>query len=255
MRTREAAVPRNHERSSTGRHGGHRALAMVLSALLLLVTSKPSAAVQNDGGAWIVVVAQGDFGDVSPKLENLLYWFDPQVRFLGDSDGLSQALLRPALGWRIFESGEIHAGYTWLHSETPRGRSLTEHQAWQQFTWSEPSGSFTRQWRTRLEQRFLTTSDDVGVRLRQMFRTTIPIRKGSSISVAASDEVFFHLRDTDWGQQAGFDENRFFIGLDWKYAAKVGATFELGYMNRYVEIPGVPNRLEHLALATFYFNN
>lgn len=248
-----------NERSGGGRARMRQGLASraVLAgwAAALCMSASPAAAVDQDVGSWLIVVAQGDFGSVSPKLERLKYFFDPQVRLLGDNDGFSQGLIRPALGWGIFGRGAVWAGYTYLRTQPFSGSPTTEHQAWQQFSWSEPSGAFTRLWRTRLEQRFLTDSDEVGVRLRQLFRTTLPIRQGSPLSVAVWDEVFFHLRDTDWGQQTGFDENRFFIGLDWKYAPKVGAIVEIGYMNRYIERPGAPNRLEHIVSATFFFNN
>jgi hypothetical protein len=221
----------------------------------LLVSAAPAAAVDQDVGSWLIVVAQGDFGGVSPRLERLKYFFDPQVRLLGDKDGFSEALIRPALGWGIFDRGAIWAGYTYVRSRPASGSDTTEHQSWQQFTWSEPSGAFTRLWRTRLEQRFRTDSDEVGVRLRQLFRTSVPIRDGSPLSVTVWDEVFFHLRDTDWGQQAGFDENRFFIGMAWRYAPKVGGIVEIGYMNRYIEKLAAPNRLEHIVSATFFFDN
>ena len=245
-----------HQSSSRSRGSRQgRAWGLVVALALCIAPASARADLDQDVGGWLVVVAQGDFGGVSPKLERLKYWFDPQVRFLGDNEGYSQALVRPALGWGIFDSGAVWAGYTYIHTTSPAGVDTHEHQAWQQFTWSEPSGRFSRLWRTRLEQRFRTDSDDVGVRLRQLFKTTVPIRKGSPVSVALFDEVFFHLRDTDWGNDAGFDENRFFLGMAWKYAPKVGGVVEVGYMNRYIDKVGAPNRLEHLFMATFFFNN
>lgn len=229
--------------------------AATLAAAVLTGAAPAAADLSQDGGGWIVLVTQGDFGRLSPKLERLRYWFDPQVRFLDSTGGFSQALIRPGLGWTIFDHGALWAGYTWIRTEPVSGPHQTENQVWQQFTWSEPSGPFTRLWRTRLEQRFRTGSDDVGLRLRQLFKTTLPIRDGSPISISAFDEVFFHLRDTDWGADAGFDENRFFLGLAWRYAPKIGGTVEVGYMNRYIDKVGGTNVLEHLAMATFFFNN
>ncbi len=242
-------------RDATARRSLTASMLAAVIAAALLHGAPARADLAQDGGGWLVFVAQGDFGGVSPKLERLRYWFDPQVRFLESTDGFSQGLLRPALGWEIFDSGALWLGYTWVRTAPKAGPTTDEHQFWQQFTWSEPSGSFTRLWRTRLEQRWRTDSDDMGLRLRQLFKTTLPLRKGSAFSIAAWDEVFFHLKDTDWGHDAGFDENRFFIGLGWKYAPKIGGVVEIGYMNRYIDKVGGTNVLEHLASATFFFNN
>ncbi len=236
---------------------GTKRVAMLVAVLagLLMAGSPAHADLDQDGGGWLVLVAQGDFGRATPKLDRLLYWFDHQVRFLESNDGFSQTILRPALGWRIFDSGSLWLGYTWVGSVPENAPKTNEHQLWQQFSWSEPSGRFTRLWRTRLEQRWRDDSADVGLRLRQLFKTTLPIRKGSPVSIAAFDEVFFHLKSTDWGQEAGFDENRFFLGVAWTYSKRIGGTVEIGYQNRYIDKRGGTNVLEHLALATFFFNN
>jgi len=234
---------------------GHRIRIFVLIAATAVYNAAPAAAeVDQDGGGWIIFVSSGDFGGVSPKLERLKYWVDSQVRLLESTSGYSQALVRPGLGWGIFDHGAIWAGYNYVNTQPVTGPSTDEHQAWQQFTWSEPTGPWSRLWRTRLEQRFSSSGDDVGVRLRQLFKATIPIRKGSRVSVAGWDEVFFHLRDTDWGNDAGFDENRFFIGVAWKLPSKFGTTMEVGYMNRYIDKSTGPNRLEHIVSTTFAFN-
>jgi hypothetical protein len=230
------------------------ALVLVLVVVSLGFAAAPaSAEVDNDVGGWIVVVATGDFGDVSPELTRLKYWFDSQIRLYDDTDGYGQSLLRPALGWGIFDRGALWIGYNWIHTRPSTGPTSDEHQVWEQFTWSEPSGSVSRTWRTRFEQRFSDKGDDVGLRLRQLFRTGIPIRKGSRFEVVAWDEVFFHLRDTDWGLEAGFDENRFFVGLGWKVAPSFGGDVELGYMNRYIDQSVGQNVLQHVISVTFGF--
>ncbi len=230
------------------------AASLLLSAPLFLAVAPTAAGVQQDVGGWIIVTSTGDFGEVSPKLDRLKYWFDSQIRLYEDTDGFSQSLVRPALGWGIFDSGALWVGYNWIHTRPPTGPSFEEHQVWEQFTWSEPAGSFTRLWRTRFEQRFSEKGDDVGLRLRQLFKSTIPIRKGSRFSIAGWDEVFFHLRDTDWGLDAGFDQNRFFIGMAWNYAPSFGGTVELGYMNLYIDHATGPNALNHVVSVTFAFN-
>lgn len=228
---------------------------MVASVVLyLLLAATASAEVDQHGGGWIIVSATGDFEAASPKLARLKYWFDSQVRFLADEGGYYQSLIRPGLGWGVFKRGAVWVGYNWLRTDLEGIAPIDEQQVWEQFTWSEPAGDWSRLWRTRLEQRFVSGADDVGVRLRQLFRTSIPIQKGSPLSVAAYDEVFFNLNDTDWGREAGFDQNRFFIGMAWKLLPKLGTTLEIGYMNQYIDAPSGPNQLNHLVTATIAFN-
>lgn len=47
--------------------------------------------------------------------------------------------------------------------------------------------------------------------------------------------MFAALDDTDWGQRAGFDQNRAFIGLGVRLSAS--ARLEAGYLNNLVEGP------------------
>ena len=208
----------------------------------------------EDGGGWIIVSATGDFERLSPKLNRLKYWFDSQVRFLEDADGYYQSLARPALGWGIFEGGAVWLGYAWLHTATPGVPATNEHRIWEQFTWSGSAGSFTGLWRTRLEQRFRVKQDDIGLRLRQMFKATHPLYKGSAFSIAAYDEVFFHLKNTDWGTRSGFGQNRAFLGLAWNLEPEIASTIEFGYLNQYIYNRGRPDRMNHLVTLTVAFH-
>lgn len=208
----------------------------------------------EDGGGWIIVSATGDFERLSPKLNRLKYWFDSQVRFLEDSDGYNQSLVRPALGWEIFDGAAVWLGYGWLHTANPGVRSTNVHQVWEQFTWSKSLGSFTGSWRTRFEQRFLVGRSDVDLRLRQLIRATHPLYKGSAFSIAAYDEVFFHLKDTDWGLYEGFAQNRFFIGVAWNLAPKLSSTIEFGYLNQYIHNPRRTDRMNHLVTLGLAFH-
>jgi hypothetical protein len=238
---REMALRPSRARRAGRKVAAAAALALACSAVIV---APASAELEQAFAGWLAFTAQDDFGGASEKLDGVIWWLDGQLRFRDDVGGYSNTLIRPGLGWAFSEQGSLLAGYTYIHSTPVAGPSFNEHQAWQQFQWSEPSGLFSRLWRTRLEQRFRDGSDDVGVRLRQLFRTSIPIREGSSLSIVGHDEVFFHLNDTDWGAKTGFDQNRFFIGFGWQASKKIA--LELGYMNFYTDKATGPNQLDHI---------
>lgn len=226
-----------------------------LATLCFLFVALPARSeLVQDGGGWIIMSATGDFERVSPKLKRLRYWFDTQVRFLEDADGFSQSIVRPALGWSIFEGAAVWLGYEWLHTSNPGLPSTNEQQVWEQFTWSGSAASFTLLWRTRLEQRFRINESDVGLRLRQRVKATHPIHKGSAFSIAAYDEVFFHLKNTDWGTRSGFGQNRAFLGLAWNLEPEIASTIEFGYLNQYIYNRGRPDRMNHLVTLTVAFH-
>lgn len=224
-----------------------------MAAALLALAGPASADVDQNFGGWLVVTNEGSFGVVSEKLSAFRWWFDTQMRFVDAADGLGQALFRPGLGFAFSEKGSIWLGYNYILNTPPGGSNFWQQQVWQQFSWSEPSGNFSRFWRTRLEQQFIEGQDDVGVRLRQLFRTSIPVRDGSRFSVVGWDEIFFSLRDTDWGANAGFSENRFFIGLGWRVDRGGHAAMELGYMSQYIDLPVNPNVLNHTIVWVLNF--
>ena len=229
------------------------AMAALLCALAMMPATPVFAQVDNNVGGWVGAVTLGDFGGVSEKLSSITWWFDTQVRLRNDVGGFGQALFRPGLGWAFSEQGGISAGYAYILSSPAVGGNFGEHRAWQQFTWSEPSGRFDRFWRTRLEERFSDKGSDVGVRLRQLLRTSIAVRKGSRFSIVGWDEFFFHLRDTNWDVNAGFDQNRFFIGMGWRVDQEAHATFELGYMNQFVKNASRPNSVNHIISLWMFF--
>ena len=60
------------------------------------------------------------------------------------------------------------------------------------------------------------------------------------------DEAFFDFNDTDWGARAGFDQNRLFLGPQWRFDAAGRVKGEVGYLNRYARRDGAEDGMDHL---------
>ena len=87
--------------------------------------------------------------------------------------------------------------------------------------------------RIRFEQRFLEGVDDTSLRFRYFARLTYPLNGiHDNLSLAINEEVFIHLNDPDGGPHSGFNQNRLFIGLNYRVSKRFA--FELGYQNQYV---------------------
>ena len=90
------------------------------------------------------------------------WWFDGHLRFLDDTDGFHQSIVRPGIGRKIGGNWTGWAGYGWIHTSPILGDDYDEHRLWQQLAWSHNLGPWTFALRHRLEQRLGETGDDLG---------------------------------------------------------------------------------------------
>lgn len=233
---------------------------LILAIAALLLTHRPACAqTVDDGGAWIAFFGQGDLhpaksdGDpCDPAGGRLKWWFDGQLRFLGDADGFHQSLVRPGIGWTLTDKTVLWAGYGWIETRPTSGDTFTEHRIWQQITWSDDYGDFTVTLRSRLEQRFLETGDDTGWRFRQVVRAQHNLPSSPRFTLVAWDEAFFHLNDTDWGADTGFDQNRAFTGFGFKHKSDSPWRTEIGYLNQFIDNAAGSDRQHHLLSINLY---
>ncbi|GAB4109986.1 MAG: hypothetical protein OHK0013_45760 [Sandaracinaceae bacterium] len=158
------------------------------------------------------------------------------------------ALVRPGLSWRVLPTFFLTAGYAWTPSwrQPPEPRSwgsldfTDEHRVWEQalLVLTDDRSGIGGQVRVRLEQRFRTSGGgDVGLRLRVFLRGQVPLVPDRSLLFVLWDELFVPLSDADWGQRAGFDQNRLFVGLAWQ-AVPATLRLELGAMSQWIVRPG-----------------
>lgn len=232
-----------------------KSLCLALAALFALVVSHPARAdLEQDGAGWLMLFTQGDLGDLNPDLSRLVYFVDLQARFAGATDGYGESIVRPAIGWAFTDTLSAYLGYGWIHNSRVGAPNTDEHRIFQQLTWTPTWGGVAWQSRTRLEQRFLDTGDDVGWRLREFVKATWPIPRTKHLALAAYDEIFIALNDTDWGAAAGFDQNRLFVGPQWRIDTDPGVVLELGYLNRFRRRAGTNDAMDHIAMLNIFLN-
>ena len=195
----------------------------------------------EDSQIWSAVLATGT---LKPVGEHWRYWMEGAARFGNDMSTLSQGMIRPGVGYALNPNASLWLGYAHIVTDTPFARkTFDENRIWQQFMWNRPVGAGTFSARSRLEQRFADSGDDVPWRFRQFFKMAYPIAALPKISAVAWDEVFVNLDDADWGPQSGFDQNRAFVGAGYGFSKVVRA--EVGYFNQFIDRPINPNRMTH----------
>jgi hypothetical protein len=215
---------------------------LIISAAIMLTVS-PSAQARpvEDVQLWNIINVGGKIkGDI-------VFAGDVQGRLTNNLGRYSQTLARGAIGVKISPKVTLYAGYTYTEIERPNARNSVEHRPHQQISWTIGAalgGTLTS--RTRLEERWFRGSQDVGFRLRQQLRLTVPFKK-DDVAVFAASEVLFHLNSTDWGARAGFDQLRTSIGLSLPLNKSVAV--EAAYQPIYIK-GNVVDRLNHTIPVT-----
>jgi len=215
--------------------------AVLSSAIAVLALASPShAETRQDEQVWIQFVAQG------PVAGKVVYLAELQPRYGSNAAGLSQMVIRGAAGLRISDSVTIYQGYAYVRTPAAGRDDTREKRSFQQISWSlgQPGGVALTS-RTRLEQRWFSTGDEVGWRLREMVRAAVPLKAGGKVKLIGSVEVFVALDDTDWGARSGIDRVRGFAGIELPVSGK--STIELGYLNQYVNGANGRDQMDHVA--------
>lgn len=206
---------------------------------LLLLSAAPAHAADQDIQAW--TLASASFPVAGP----LTGAVDIGARFSDDRGGLSIGLARGALVYRLSDSVSIAAGF--VHFGTFQdGRTVQrEDRPYQQLNLrlGHVAGAALTA-RTRLEQRFVSTGDDTGWRVRQQMRVAWPLSAAGKAAFYVSEEPFFELKDTDWGARSGFEQLRSAAGFT--LPAGKHLTADIGYLNQWTVRRGRPDGIAHV---------
>lgn len=216
--------------------------------------SATKAQTLDDTGLWFAALGNGEFDSAALRNSPMRWWFDTHYRLRDDADGFNQSIVRPGIGWALRNDHVLWAGYAWiLTSPIPDGNDFDEHRFWQQWTWAPSIGDWRFLHRSRFEQRWVETGDDVGLRWRQFARAQKILSNCPQWSAVVWDEAFFHLNDTDWGAEAGLDQNRAFVGVGYKRCPHAPVRTEVGYLNQFVNRQGGLDGMNHILSVNFFF--
>ena len=222
-------------------------------SLMLLQPATAAGQTLDDTGLWFAAFGNGKL-ETSCECESpLRWWFDAHYRLADDTDGFAQSILRPGLGYALSDKQVVWVGYAWIRSSPVLGQDFDEHRFWQQWTAAPSTECWKFLHRSRLEQRWVETGDDVGLRWRQLARGQRILTSCPQWSLVLWDEAFFNLNDTDWGADAGLDQNRAFLGLGFKRHPDAAVRTEVGYLNQFINRQGGVDGMNHILSINFFY--
>lgn len=227
-------------------------VALVCVVLPLGSSVESSGQTIDDTGLWFAALGNGEFESLGEE-SRLRWWFDAHYRLRNDTDGFNQSIVRPGMGYAIDDTQTIWAGYGWINTSPILGEDFDEHRFWQQWTATPSAGDWQFLHRSRFEQRWVETGDDVGLRWRQLVRGQRKLSSFPELSFILWDELFLNFNDTDWGARSGLDQNRLFIGYGYKRCEHARVRTEIGYLNQFVNRQGNVDGMNHILSVNFFF--
>ena len=228
-------------------------LAIALALATSLVTASASAQPRDDGGLWLATLAQGRLAAADSSLGNFRWWLEAQARWRNEGEDLDMAFFRPALGYALSPRATAFVGYGLFDIDPAGAATHLEHRVWEQLSLNLPIEGFALSSRTRLEQRFVEDESETGDRLRQQFKAMVPLTESKATYVSIFDEGFFDLNDTDWGQRAGFRQNRAFLGLGVYLDSAHKNAIEVGYLNQWID-KTTEDGMNHILSISLFLN-
>lgn len=262
------------------------AFALVIALVLGLAHAPSPASAQSqdfthDGRIWTAFNFQG------PIVGDLFFIGDLGWRmYLGDIAPMTpqQPIARGALAWRFFsqpELGTMYAalGYAWQPNWGRPGLVgfTDEHRTYAAFHWdyTHQETGIRLSFRFRVEARFRHPDQglEVGVRFREQARLLVPLENSRVLFLVFWDELFENPHDsghtaytgvsmgmqttlyTSTWQNAGFDQNRAFLGLGVQVIPSVFRV-EAGYLNQWVRRPAntAGDAMNHVFMLQTYVN-
>jgi len=176
----------------------------------------------NDFRLWTPVFV------TAPLSTSFLGYAEIHPRFGDDVSGLNQLILRTALGYKLNENWSVWQGYariTTHENVNYQSDFIEEHRIYQQLTYSDTLPFIKIQCRTRLEARWIDHTDVTALRARTMLRMDVPLPMVPDWSFVTYDEIFINLNGVSGGPEAGFDQNRWFIGFNREFTKQINVDF------------------------------
>ncbi len=223
-----------------------RLIAFLILATLISCKNAIAETIE-DGRYWFSLYTQGPL----PK-ENFYWSLDIHPRWREEGRHFDTLILRPSLFYKISPKTLVWLGYDTIKNHPQSQASFQENRLWEQVMHQfEPFSGLTLTVRTRFEQRDREDYSDIAHRLRHMVRATTPSSLHQQLSWVVWNELFINLNQTDWGVMRGTDQNRLFLGANWKFDDL--SNLEVGYINQYVNGKTI-DRENHILSSTIRFN-
>ena len=198
-----------------------------------------------------------------PLSTSFLGFAEVNPRFGDDVSNLNQLILRTALGYKLNDRWSVLQGYAWntvYHDASDQPIFIVEHRVYQQLSYKDtfpfldafPSIKINS--RSRLEERWIEHTDGTSLRARTMLRVDIPLPKIQDTAFVTYDEIFFNLNGISGGPEAGFDQNRFFIGFNHQFLKQFSV--DLGYQMQIINSrkEELVNQMNNMILVQFWIN-
>ncbi len=202
---------------------------MALIVVLVLVTQVAQADTLEDGRIWMSFTLMNK----PPKEEGWGWSVDVRPRWRNGGDALDQLFIVPAAYYQF--DAKFSLGLLVDHVVNhPAGKATFDENrlATQVIYKFDDIGNIKLQSRTQLEMRHREDFDDEAYRLREQLRASVPLSFNPKLAFVVYDEIFFNLNSTRWKVSRGTDQNRFFVGLNYKLDD--AQTIEAGYLNQWV---------------------
>ncbi|MDE0925910.1 MAG: DUF2490 domain-containing protein [Methylophilaceae bacterium] len=192
---------------------------------------------------WLMSLSRIKFTDTVNAFVDIQPRFTLNDTPSGHENTLDTLLIRGALGYQLTPNIGVYQGYAYIPTYDPKN---VEHRLFQELFINQSfnnGNAFTN--RIRLEQRWIDSADEIAYRFRYFARYTHPLsRWHEKLSLAINEEIFINLNDAKNGPQSSFNQNRLFVGLNYRINPSVA--YEFGYQNQYVNVIKNTNVMNHI---------
>ncbi len=219
----------------------------IVSVLLCMAPPVWAGSAENAFQMWTPVFSE--FPVVRPKIRG---YFEVNPRLNDGLDGMSQLLVRPALGYQFNSHVEAFAGYAWITNYF--SGFFQEQRIWQQvglgFTVKKRLSVLNR---IRLEQRFFEIADrNPANRYRHMIRLALPLFQ-TRWYLVGSEELFINFNTVAGALQSGIDQNRIYAGVGRQISRNLRA--EIAYQQQYVNRRDVADdKANHILMTSLFLD-
>ncbi len=179
-------------------------------------------------------------------------FMEANSRLSDDVSQIDQLILRSAVGYQLTPTISLWQGYGWVTNYEPN--YTQEHRIFQQFIYSNKFSTFKLVSRSRLEERWIQNAIGTSLRARTMLRIDFPLPAYPVLALVSYDEIFVHLNTVSHGPESGFDQNRFFLGINYTFSPNVNV--DAGYQMQLINtaLSGMANQANNMILLQFFIN-